>query len=79
MPTFLHLVRSAAIALTLSLLSGPIAFAATIHFKADFDLRFDCERPFFVRNHPIHAEFTALLNSDKSATADLSISGICSF
>jgi hypothetical protein len=55
--------------------NGAVAQTTSAGGKANFDLQFDCERPFLVRNHPIHAVITALLNADKSASADLAITG----
>jgi hypothetical protein len=71
-----HFARNAAIALALSFSSEAVAQTASANLKANFNLQFDCERPFYVRNHPIRAVFTAVLNADKSASADLTISGI---
>lgn len=76
MRAFLPAARNAALALALSLSSQALAQTSSVHLKANFDLRFDCERPFLVRNHPIRAAFTAVLNSNKTAAADLQISGI---
>jgi hypothetical protein len=73
---FPHFWRTAAAALALSLSSEAIAQTASVNLKANFGLQFDCERPFLVRNHPIRAEFTAVLNANKSASADLVISGV---
>jgi hypothetical protein len=75
MKTLAHFARNAAIALAVSLSSEAVAQTSIISGKANFDLQFDCERPFLVRDHPIHAEVTALLNADKSASADLAITG----
>jgi hypothetical protein len=63
-------------ALVLSLSSAAIAQTGSAHFQAKFELTFDCERPLLVRNHPIHAVFTAVLNTDKSASADLALTGL---
>jgi len=71
-----RIARKAALALALLVASPIDARPASVNFKADFYLHFDCERPFFVRNHPIHAVFTGVLNTDRSASADLAISGI---
>ena len=62
--------HNAAIALAVSLSSEAVAQTSIISGKANFDLQFDCERPFLVRDHPISPEVTALLNADKSASAD---------
>lgn len=66
----------ALLVLALSLSGEAGAQSGSARVKADFDMRFDCERPLVVRNHPIRAEFKAVLNTDKSATADLAITGI---
>jgi hypothetical protein len=72
-----HFLRAAtAGALLLSLASAAVAEDGSINLHAKFELTFDCERPFQVRNHPIHANFTAILNPDKSAAADLAITGV---
>jgi hypothetical protein len=78
MHTFPRLARCVAIALAL-LVSGK-AVAQTqsgdATLKAVFNLHFDCERPFLVRNHPIRATFTGVLHPDKTAAADLAITGV---
>jgi hypothetical protein len=68
----------AAIALALSLSGAASAQtqSADATLKAVFNLQFDCERPFFVRNHPIRAAFTGVLHPDKTASADLAITGV---
>jgi hypothetical protein len=56
----------------------PLASAAqaqSAHIDAKFELAFDCEQPIFVRNYPMHAVFTGTLNANRSATADLALSG----
>jgi hypothetical protein len=62
--------------LALALPTAAVAQRGSAHLNASFQMTFDCERPFTVRNHPIRAEFVAVLNADKSATADLAIQGI---
>lgn len=57
------------------LLPGAAAAQGSAQLRAVFDLRFDCERPFLVRGHPIRATFDAVLRSDKTANADLAIRG----
>jgi len=76
MDTLTLLIRNTAIALAFSLSSNALAQTTSANLRADFDLQFDCERPFFVRNHPIRAAFTASLNANKSASADLAITGM---
>jgi hypothetical protein len=76
MENFSYIVRTVAMVLALSLSCEAVAQTDSVHLKANFGLLFDCERPFQVRNHPIRAEFTAVLNADKSASADLLISGV---
>jgi hypothetical protein len=71
-----HLARNLAMVLALSLSSEAIAQTTSIHLQASFDLSFDCERPFYVRNSPIHAEFTAVLNANRSASADVVFTGV---
>ena len=67
---------AASVALVLPLSSGAGAQTAVAHLQSKFELTFDCERPFNVRNHPIHATFDAVLNTNKSASADLAIAGM---
>ena len=50
--------------------------ATSVHFKGDSDLQFDCERPLHVRGHAIHVDYTADLNSDRTAVADFAIIGV---
>jgi hypothetical protein len=76
MEAFPHFVRYAAIALALLISSEAVAQTSSVNLKANFELQFDCERPVLVRNHPIQAAFTAVLNTNKSASADLVITGI---
>jgi hypothetical protein len=76
METLRHFVRCAAMALALLFSGEAVAQKGNVSLKAVFDLQFDCERPFFVRNHPIRSVFTGVLHADKSATADLAISGV---
>jgi hypothetical protein len=75
MQTFLRFAHNVAIGLVLLLSGSALAQAASAKLNAGFDLQFDCERPFLVRNHPIHAVFTGVLDTDKSASADLAITG----
>jgi hypothetical protein len=75
MKTFAEFARNTTIALAVSLSSQAVAQTSSVGGKADFDLQFDCEHPFLVRNHPIHAVMTAVLNADNSASADLAITG----
>jgi hypothetical protein len=65
-------------ALALSLSGAAVAQTQSgdATLKAVFNLQFDCERPFFVRNHPIRAVFTGVLHPDKTASADLAITGV---
>jgi hypothetical protein len=65
-----------AIGVALSFSGEAVAQKGDVTLKAVFNLQFDCERPFFVRNHPIRAVFTGVLHADKSAVADLAISGV---
>jgi hypothetical protein len=57
---------------------GAFAQTAVARLQSKFELTFDCERPFYVRNHPIHATFDAVLNTNKGASADLAIAGMFS-
>jgi hypothetical protein len=71
-----YFIASVSTAMSL-LLSGELpCSAASVHFKGDSDLQFDCERPIHVREHAIHVDYTAALNSDKTAVADFAIIGI---
>ncbi|HLX16000.1 MAG TPA: hypothetical protein VKS24_12435 [Bradyrhizobium sp.] len=65
-----------ALGVALSLSGEAIAQKGDATLKAVFDLQFDCERPFSVRNHPIRAVFTGVLHADRNASADLAISGV---
>jgi hypothetical protein len=73
-----NFVRCAAAAVAVSSMPSGAALAqsGSANLRANFDQRFDCERPFKVRNHPIRSEFKATLNADKTATATLAITGI---
>jgi hypothetical protein len=65
-----------AVALASACPAQALAQSSSAHLKATFDLEFDCEQPFYVRAHPIHADFTGVLNADRSASADLVIRGL---
>jgi hypothetical protein len=67
-------LRLSAIAFAVSLPSAAIAQSGSAHMNARFELEFNCERPLFVRNAPVHADFDAVLNPDKTASADLVLS-----
>src|SRR5260370_25454681 len=71
-------LKHSTIAVGLIFSDQALAQTGSAHLRAAFDLRFDCDRPFYVRNHPIHAEFNAVLNANKSASADLAITGMLS-
>ena len=77
MKTFLRLAQHGTLALAGLLSSQALAAqSSSVGGKGSFDVLFDCERPFLVRNHPIHAVLTTTLNADKSASADLAITGV---
>jgi len=68
------IVNSAAV--SAFLISGQAAAAApSVQIHASFDLVLDCERPFQVQNRPVHADLALTLNKDKSASADLGLTG----
>ena len=70
-----HIARYAA-ALLLSAMSGAaIAQSGSTNLKSNLDLMFDCETPWRVQNYGVTGRFTATLNADKTAFADLKISG----
>jgi len=75
MARFSRFVQLAAIAVALSPAGTAYAQSGSAHIDAKFDLAFDCEQPIFVRNYPMHAVFTGTLNANRSATADLALSG----
>ena len=52
-----------------------IAQAGSAHMRSTMDLVFDCEEPLKVTNYKVQATFVATLNTDKTAEADLRISG----
>jgi len=43
--------------------------------KSHLDLSFDCESPVHVTNYAVRGDFSAVLHTDRSAAADLVISG----
>ena len=71
-----QLARVLPLALALAFPCTAAAQTGSAHMQAKFELTFDCERPFVVKNHPIHAAFNAVLNTDKSASADLALTGV---
>lgn len=72
------LVRAAALPVAIVAVQflSSAAGAQSAHLKAHFDHLFDCERPFALRDHPMKSEFTATLNADKTAKAELTIKGV---
>ncbi len=63
---------------SLAVLATPAARAAssgTSSMKSQIDFSFDCDTPVHVTNYPVRGDFTAVLHSDNSASADLAISG----
>jgi hypothetical protein len=57
-------------------LAGEAAAMGSTHFKGHSEMVLDCERPFYVRDHAIHIDYTADLNADSTATADFAIIGV---
>ena len=52
------------------------AQSGSINLKSRMNLSFDCEQPWRVKNYGVTGRFTATLNPDKTAVADLKISGL---
>lgn len=46
-----------------------------VNLRATMQLQFDCENPWKVKNYGVRATLTGVLNTDRSATADLAITG----
>ena len=65
------MVRTVVVILGLALSSDAIA---QIRFAIDGDLAVDCDQPVQVRNTPVRLRGTGVINSDKSASADVDIS-----
>jgi hypothetical protein len=63
------------IALSPALSANAMAQSGAIKFRTDSSLVFDCEDPVTVKNYPVHASLTGALNPDRSASADLAITG----
>jgi hypothetical protein len=63
------------IALSLALSGPALAQSGTIKFRTDSSLVFDCEDPVHVKDYGVRASLTGALNADRSASADLAISG----
>jgi hypothetical protein len=63
-----------AIALSLLFSGSAIAQSGSVTFVSDMNLSFDCEDPWQVKDYPVRAKLTGILNG-KSASADLVISG----
>lgn len=76
-------LRSAAMRWTLcgmflATLAPGIAHGApngSVRVRSEMQLSFDCQRPWKVQNYGTRATFEAILNSDSTATADLTLSG----
>jgi hypothetical protein len=51
------------------------ALSGSTSMRSHIDFSFDCDSPVHVTNYPVHGDFTAVLNPDNSASADLAISG----
>lgn len=54
----------------------PSAQSGSINLRSNMQMMFDCESPWRVRNYGVTGRFTATLNPDKTAVADLRISGL---
>jgi len=62
----------------IAMLANPAPLAAqagSSSMKSRLDLSFDCENPVHVTNYAVRGDFSAVLHPDRSASADLSISG----
>lgn len=69
-------MRSTVLAFVLLTVSGPaLAQSGSINLKSTMNMSFDCETPWRVKNFGVTGRLTATLNPDKTATADLKISG----
>ncbi|MBI3702245.1 MAG: hypothetical protein HY242_17625 [Afipia sp.] len=73
LPRCLALCATAIVLLVSSIPAG--AQSGTINLRSTMKLSFDCETPWNVKNYGVTGRFNAALNSDKTATADLKISG----
>lgn len=60
---------------TLALPQQAAAQAGTVKLRSIMNMSFDCEDPWRVTNYGVTGNFTATLNPDSTATADLKISG----
>ncbi len=68
-------LRALTVALALSVSNHAAGQMASVHLQAVHEVEFDCERPWLVKELPGTANFVATINADKSASADLTISG----
>jgi hypothetical protein len=50
-----------------------MAQAPAVHFQVGFTANVDCDRPIQVRNFALNGQGTGVLNADKSASADLTV------
>jgi hypothetical protein len=78
MATCRRFARYAAIIPMLAASNVAVAQTGSAHLRAGFELIYDCERPISAHNFPVHAQLTAVLNTDRSATADLEIAAVLS-
>lgn len=71
----IHICRSVLVCGLLSIPAPVLAQSGSINLKSNMNLSFDCETPWRVKNFGVTGRFNATLNPDKTATADLKISG----
>ena len=72
----LRQAANAAVALLfLALSPQAIAQSGSASMRSTINLRFDCETPIHVTNYGVTARFDATMHADKTAFADLKISG----
>lgn len=75
----MHVLRNAchaALFLIVALSSQAFAQSGSINLRSTMQMRFDCESPWQVKNYGVTGRFTATLNQDRTAFADLKITGL---
>ena len=77
----LQVARTAALVFSVTqtaqgLTQQALAQSGSINLRSTMQMMFDCETPWRVKNYGVTGRFTATLNPDKTAFADLKISGL---
>ena len=70
-----HAAKAVTVLLSLAVSQQANAQSGSVSMRSTINLRFDCESPIRVTNYGVTAKFDATMHTDKTAFADLKISG----